>query len=133
MSTNVTEITPKQLEQMSCVVESDFVERDKKLCNCEIPTVRRKWNAALGTGIEIRLCCLAKKVEELADLPEGTFFLALDFEPTWEWDCKRSMVQRRSLSDGTVEETSITLGPPPRWLQERMQNKGIPIHNLPDA
>ncbi|KKK70676.1 hypothetical protein LCGC14_2921600, partial [marine sediment metagenome] len=86
--------------------------------------------AALGTGIEIRLCCLAKKVEEMAGLPEGTFFLAMEFEPTWEWDCDTMQKTSRNMADGSVVEEEIRLGNPPTWLKRRFDKKGIRVKNL---
>jgi len=109
--------------------EEDFIARDRRTCDCELTYVHRKRHSALGTGIEIRLCCLAKKVEELAGLPSGTFFFAMDFEPTWEWDCDSEHVTKKVLPDGTIEEKTYILGNPPKWLQKRMEQKGIKIRN----
>ena len=128
---NKTEnLTRKELEQLYCVTEKDFQSRDHRLCDCELTFVRRKWHPALGTGIEIRLCCLAKKVEELAGLPEGSFFMALEFQPSWEWDCDEIHSVHRKQDDGSVVETLHRQGDPPRWLRERMEKKGVPIRNL---
>jgi hypothetical protein len=112
--------------------EEDFIQRDHRTCDCELTYVRRKRHAALGTGIEIRLCCLAKKVEELAGLPPGTFFFSMDFEPSWEWDCTAPQKVEHQQPDGSVVTEMHQAGPPPRWLKERLEAKGIPIKNLGD-
>ena len=132
MSVNTAAPTIQDIEQLLCATEHDFVERDRATCDCPITFVRRKWHAALGRGSEIRLCCMAKKVEELAGLSPGTLFLTLDFEPSWEWDCDREQISRVVEADGTITETIKKLGPPPRWLRERMDRKGITIRNLPN-
>jgi len=121
----------REIERLFVQSEEDFIARDHRQCDCPLTYVHRKRHAALGTGIEIRLCCLAKKVEELAGLPPGTFFFAMDFEPSWEWDCEQPMESHRRLPDGSVETVTKKLGPPPRWLRERLEAKGRPIHNLP--
>ena len=126
-------LTRKELEQMSCVTEDDFRKRDHRLCDCEMTYVHRKRHGALGTGIEIRLCCLAKKVEEMAGLPEGTFFLSLDFDPSWIWDCRQQQCVRTKDVDGSIVETFRDLGEPPRWLRDRMDKKGLEIRNTKEA
>ncbi len=110
--------------------EEDFISRDRRTCDCPLTYVHKKRHAALGTGIEIRLCCLAKKVEEMAGLPEGTFFLAMEFEPTWEWDCDTMQKTSRNMADGSVVEEEIRLGNPPTWLKRRFDKKGIRVKNL---
>jgi hypothetical protein len=84
----------------------------------------KKWNDALGRMVVIRLCCLAKAVEKLTG---EQLYEVLDFAPRWEWDCNE--VIQKAQPDGTVELEER--GPPPRWLLERFQKKGIPVHNLP--
>ena len=110
--------------------EEDFISRDRRTCDCELTYVHRKRHGALGTGIEIRLCCLAKKVEEMAGLPAGAFFSTFDFEPSWEWDCDSMHTTEETLSDGSTVKNEYRLGNPPRWLKERMDRKGIKIKNL---
>jgi len=117
-------------ESLFATNEEDFIARDRRTCDCELTYVHRKRHGALGTGIEIRLCCLAKKVEELAGLPTGTFFLAMDFTPSWEWDCEQITTTKKHLRDGSVEEKEVKLGKPPKWLLKRMQKKGIKVKNL---
>ena len=129
----IKELSHKDLEQMSCVTEDDFRTRDHRLCDCELTYVHRKRHGALGTGVEIRLCCLAKKVEELAGMPEGSFFLALEFEPSWDWDCEQLQAYNKVLQDGSEIEVFKELGEPPRWLRERMEKKGLPIANDPQS
>ena len=85
----------------------------------------KKWNDALGTFVAIRLCCLAKAVEELLGL---NLYEVHEFTPRWVWDC--NTIESKTLPDGTVEQ--IEKGPPPQWLKERMLQKGIPILNLPE-
>lgn len=110
--------------------EEDFIARDRRMCGCELTYVHRKRHAALGAGIEIRLCCLAKKVEELAGLPKGSFFYAMEFQPTWEWDCDATQLTSKTMPDGSVEDREVRLGNPPRWLKERMDKKGIKVKNF---
>jgi hypothetical protein len=119
------------LEDFIVPAEEDFIARDRRNCDCPLTYVHRKRHGALGTGIEIRLCCLAKKVEELAGLPPGTFFFAMDFEPTWTWDCEQINKKQRKLLDGSIEETFVKQGAPPKWLLKRMKQKGIKVRNLP--
>ena len=127
------ELSRKELEQMSCITEDDFRLRDHRLCDCELTYVHRKRHGALGTGVEIRLCCLAKKVEELAGMPEGTFFLALEFNPSWIWDCNSTQKHEKVMPDGSVQEVVAHRGEPPRWLRERMEQKGLPILNSKES
>ena len=110
--------------------EEDFIARDRRTCDCSLTYVHRKRHAALGTGIEIRLCCLAKKVEELAGLPAGTFYFAMDFVPSWEWDCDGMQKTQQILSDGSVVDKEVRRGNPPKWLKERMDKKGIKVKNF---
>src|SRR3990167_6070724 len=112
-------------------VEEDIIQRDHRTCNCALTYVHRKRHAALGTAIEIRLCCMAQAVEKFMGLPPGTFFTAIDFEPSWVWDCNRVDKLRRTQPDGSVVEIEHRLGPPRRWLRERMAKKGVEIRNLP--
>jgi hypothetical protein len=54
----------------------------------------------------------------------------MDFEPSWEWDCDAIQKTVETLPDGTKVENEFKLGPPPRWIKERMDKKGIKIKNL---
>lgn len=110
--------------------EEDFIQRDRRTCDCELTYVHRKRHGALGTGIEIRLCCLAKKVEEITGVPKGTFFAAFDFEPSWVWDCESLHKTKKTLPDGSVVTQEVKLGKPPQWLLKRLQKKGIKVKNL---
>lgn len=112
--------------------EEDFVQLDHRTCDCPLTYVHRKRHAALGRGIQIRLCCLAKKVEELAGLPPGTFFMTLEFEPTWVWDCDKPQETQHIQPDGTIVSHYHRLGAPPAWLLKRLLEKGIEVRNLPD-
>jgi len=132
-----TGLTGEQLEDLMFLerdlpAEEDFIWHDRRTCNCTLTYVHKKRHAALGVGIEINLCCLAKKVEELADLPPGTFFWAMDFRPSWEWDCDKEWETNKRQPDGSVITTKGSLGPPPKWLLKRFKQRGIKVHNLPD-
>ena len=97
----------------------EVLHRNYKYCDCEIPHVARKWHAALGVFVEIRLCCLAKAVEKLTG---ESFYEAFEFEPEWVWDCNE-MTRKQ---DGSMRRK----GNPPTWLQKRMLERGIEIKNL---
>lgn len=130
-------LTGEQLEDLMFLehelpTEEDFIDHDRRACNCALTYVHKKHHAALGVGIEIKLCCLAKKVEELADLPPGTFFWAMDFRPSWEWDCDKEWETKKREPDGSIIVTKGRLGPPPEWLLKRFEQRGITVHNLPD-
>lgn len=90
-------------------------------CNCPMPFVRRKWHDALGTYAELRLCCVAKALEEHLGVTAGTFIRFVEFEPTWEWD-------EDELVDHPVQgkkPVKAPRGAPPQWLKDRMERKGI--------
>ncbi len=130
VKTEVVEKTIPDIQDGKSPDEEIFIARDRRTCDCALTYVHRKRHAALGVGIEIRLCCLAKKVEELTGSPPGTFFFAMEFEPTWTWDCDTIQKKRRTLPDGSVVMEEGRLGNPPKWLRKRMVNKGIKIKNL---
>jgi hypothetical protein len=96
--------------------------QDFRHCECEMPMVMKKWNDALGTMVAVRMCCLAKAVEELTGL---RLYEVHEFSPRWAWDCKRR--EKRERPDGTWEE--FVKGPPPKWLKNRLVKKGIEILN----
>lgn len=77
--------------------------RDYRDCDCPIPYPMRKYNPYLGTWTLLRLCCLARQLEALLELPQGTFYQVVEFPPTDTWDWER--------------------GAPPPWMQKRMQKK----------
>jgi hypothetical protein len=131
MTTFQQESSQEELDALFTPAEQDIIERDHRTCDCELTYVHRKRHAALGTAIEIRLCCLAKKVEELSGVPRGTFFSSLDFTPSWEWDCDKPMTTEHQQPDGSIVTKMHKPGPPPQWLLERMQRKGIEVKNLP--
>ena len=110
--------------------EEDFINHDRRTCDCELTYVHKKRHAALGTGIEIKLCCLAKFIERQFGLPSGTFYWAMDFEPTWEWDVNAEQVTKERLDDGSILEKKTRLGSPPEWLLKRMEKKGIAVKGL---
>lgn len=111
--------------------EEEFIARDRRTCDCELTYVHRKRHAALGVGIEIKLCCLAKFIEKQFGLPAGTFFVAMDFEPSWEWDCHKVHLKDHHQPDGSVITVEHQQGPPPPWLLKRFKEKGIKVKNLP--
>lgn len=123
MATNLAEQPVEQIPLDNPRFEQIF-HRDHRNCECEMPMVSRKWNDALGTFVAIRLCCMAKALEELTGYD---LYQVFEFEPRWEWDC--DTVEPCVLADGSDGEKRK--GSPPRWLRERLQKKGIPIHNLP--
>jgi len=123
---------PFILDRVLCQEIEDFRQRDRRSgCDCEIPSVLRKYHGALGVGTEIRLCCIAKALEKLAGVPEGTFFLALEFAPEWDWDCEADMHYSAGRNpDGTAIWATKKTGKPPNWLLKRLKEKKRPIHNL---
>jgi len=94
--------------------------RQHRYCDCAMPMVSKKWNEALGTFVVIRLCCLARAVEELTG---KKLYEVYDFEPRWQWDAEA--VERREDPDGSVE--IVEKGMPPEWMVQRFDQKGIKI------
>jgi hypothetical protein len=115
----------KQLPLQKGTRFEQVFHRDHRACACEMPMVSRKWNDALGTFVAVRLCCMAKAVEELTGL---RLYEVYDFEPRWVWDCKG--LHQAEGQDGTVE--MVERGPPPEWLLKRFREKGVEVLNLPD-
>lgn len=99
--------------------------RDHRYCDCAMPMTLKKWNDALGTFVVLRLCCMARALEQLSGISLCEIF---DFPPGWVWDCDE--LHECQGDDGTV--TLKPRGVPPRWLRERLQQKGIEIRNLPE-
>lgn len=110
--------------------EEDIIERDFRTCECALTYVVRKRHGALGEALEIRMCCLAQKVEEIAGLPKGTFFSVIEFRPSWDWDCDSVSFTEERAPDGTAIQYRHTLGAPPMWLLKRLLKKGRPVHNM---
>lgn len=98
---------------------------DHKYCDCAIPMTLKKWNEALGTFVVLRVCCMARAVETLTGIPLMEIF---DFPPGWVWDCDE--LHECQGDGGRIEMRPR--GEPPRWLRERMEQKGIEIKNLPE-
>lgn len=92
--------------------------RDYHTCDCEMPYVERKWSEAIGVFTEIRLCCLAKAVEELTGLK---LFEVFRFTPLWTWKC----LELVSQPDGTWGAR----GCPPEFMLERMKERGIVVEH----
>ena len=95
-----------------------------RYCDCAMPMIQKKWNEALGTFVAVRFCCLARAVEKLTG---ENLYQVFEFEPRWEWDCKK--MEKRQRPDGTHEMREK--GPPPGWLLARMEKKEITVKNLP--
>ena len=102
---------------------TELVTTDRRAeCDCPMPYVHRKWHKALGVFTEIRLCCIARIIEEKLGLLTGSLYKHVDFEPTAEWDCEQA------LDDGKGGKTPR--GAPPKWLKQRFDKKGIKVKNL---
>ena len=97
--------------------------RDHRYCDCEMPMTSKKWNDALGTFVCIRLCCMAKALEESTG---KKLYEVFDFDPRSVWDCTE--LHQSDAGDGTVQ--MVERGNPPPWLLERFQKKGIEVVNL---
>ena len=93
--------------------------RDRRSCDCPMPYTMRKYQPALGTWTNIRLCCFVRAVEKLTG---ETFYEHFEFEPAWEWDCNAIATEG--------DARGKPLGRPPDWLLTRMQAKGIPVKGL---
>tara|TARA_Y100000310_G_scaffold3792_1_gene4662 strand:+ start:7510 stop:7971 length:462 start_codon:yes stop_codon:yes gene_type:complete len=113
--------------------EEDFKQYDRRTCQCAKPMVMRSAIPQAGTGVLLRLCCLAQQFEDLLGVPPGTFYQVFDFEPSWEWDCEAVSVTRKGIGDGSDEFTEYRVGLPPEWIEKRMDEKGIPIKNRAGA
>jgi hypothetical protein len=88
--------------------------------------VSRKWNDALGVFVGIRLCCLARAVEELTG---QTLYEVFEFDPKWQWDCNE--LHQSEALDGTVE--MVERGNPPKWLLKRFRERGVEVLNLKEG
>ena len=113
--------------------EQSFIDMDGRTCSCPLTHVHRKRHGALGQGIQVRVCCMARIVEERFGLEPGTLFQLFEFDPSWEWDCDAPIRKEYPNHDGSVTVIESTRGEPPRWLRERMEAKGLPIVNDPQA
>lgn len=108
----------------------EVFHRERRGCECEIPMVSRKWNDALGTLVDIRLCCAAKTVEAIAEklgIDAPKLYEAFDFDPKWVWDC----TELHQCEDEGGKVRMQERGVPPAWLLSRLQKKGIEVRNLP--
>lgn len=104
--------------------------RDHRFCECEMPMTSKKWNDALGTFVVIRLCCMAKTVQKIAEklgIDTNALYEAFNFDPRWEWDC----AEEHEALDENDSPTRRPRGVPPKWLRKRMHGKGIAVKNLP--
>ncbi len=122
---------PKQIPMVNHRFEQIF-HRERRACDCEIPMVSRKWNEALGTLVDVRLCCAMKTIERIAkhlDIEAPALYEAFDFDPRWAWDCNER--HQKTQPDGTIE--MVERGAPPAWLRKRFEAKGIEVLNLPDS
>lgn len=103
--------------------------KDHRDCDCEIPMVTKKWNDALGRMVNIRLCCMAKLVDEIAErlgIDTRRVYEVFDFDPKWVWDCDE--LHESIDLDGTV--TKRPRGNPPKWLAKRLRDKGLEIRGM---
>jgi hypothetical protein len=123
MTTIQREPHVQQLPMVNRRFEQVF-HQDFRQCTCEMPMLSKKWNDALGTFVAIRLCCLAKAVEQLTG---QRLYEVHDFDPKWVWDCRE--LHQCEGADGTIE--MVERGPPPPWLLKRLREKGIEVPNLP--
>lgn len=119
----MTTKTVAQLPMVNRRFEQIF-HKDHRACTCEMPMVTKKWNDALGTFVNLRLCCLAKAVEELTGLK---LYEVYEFDPKWVWDCAE--LHQAEGPDETV--VMVPRGVPPKWLLARLREKGIEVRNLP--
>ena len=93
-----------------------LIQRDYHTCDCEMPYIERKWNDALGVFTEIRLCCLAKAVQELTGI---VLYEVFEFQPVWEWNCNDIVIGE----DGTRH----LRGCPPKFMLERFAKRNIRV------
>lgn len=110
-------------EDVIAATQKAFDRNEHHTCDCPLPYIHRKQNPAIGVGTQLRMCCIATRLEEFMGLPKGTLLTVFEFEPTWEWDCDQPMITH----DGTLIGV---LGPPPEWVVERMAKRGIVPKNL---
>lgn len=115
--------TSKQIKVKQQKFEQIF-HRDSKYCDCAMPMVSKKWNDAMGTFVCIRLCCMAKALEQLTGM---SLYEVFHFQPKWQWDCEE-MIEKTDVT-GTIQ--LVKRGPPPSWMAKRMKDKGIHIKGLP--
>jgi len=101
-----------------------FKDWDKRTCGCPMPMALKKRHRALGRGSGIRLCCVARALESYMELPAGTLYFWMEFEPTWEWD-SAAMVKNGDAEDNEDIQW-IERGEPPDWMKQRMEEKDIP-------
>jgi len=95
---------------------------DHRACDCPIPMNLKKWNDALGRMCVLRVCCMAKALEDLTGID---LLQTFEFDPKWEWDC--DTIQKKEDEYGEVKE--LPQGLPPLWLEKRLIAKALPIHN----
>lgn len=98
--------------------------KDHRYCSCPMPMTQKKWNDALGRMVVLRICCMAKALEEITGID---LLQTFEFEPKWEWDCDELVEKENSL---TGEIDMVPRGLPPLWLENRLVAKGITIHGL---
>lgn len=94
-------------------------QRDYHTCMCPMPYVERKWSESIGVFTEIRLCCLAKAVEQLTGLK---LFEVFEFTPLWTWDCLEMVAQPDGVS-------KAPRGCPPEFMLARMKERGILVRH----
>ena len=114
----ITLLIPLDRPDFEAIFHQDF-----RQCTCELPMLSKKWNDALGTFVAIRLCCMAKAMEELTGI---RLYEVYDFEPRWDWDCEG--LHQSIAPDGSVQ--MVERGRPPEWLLARLLKKGKAVLHL---
>ncbi len=97
--------------------------KDHRYCDCSIPMTLKKWNDALGRMVVLRVCCMARALEEMTGFD---LLQTFEFTPKWAWDCDE-MIEVDGPFGGKVKRPR---GRPPLWLEKRMLAKGITIKGL---
>lgn len=105
--------------------EEAFKHLERGTCACEKPISWRGTVPPAGTGVVLKLCCMAKELEQLLGLPPGTFYQVYEFPPSWVWNSAQESVTREKGPDGAEVEVRHVRGKPPKWIQERMKRKNI--------
>ena len=123
-------LTKEQAKQLPIVSErfEQIFHKDHRDCDCEMPMVSKKFDYHLGTFVGVRLCCMAKLVDKIADklgIESRDVYEVFNFDPTMEWDCE-------GLHEGLDIDGQKVMrkrGNPPAWKLKRLHDKGHPVHN----
>ena len=101
------------------VAAVEWKKRGRHDCTCPVPIVLGKKHRGLGRGAGVRLCCLARAMEEMMELPPSTLYTWMDFKPDWVWDTDKKVPGK----DGKKQ----TRGVPTGWLAKRFIERGVGI------